>query len=507
MGRCLMWKNVVAPAILVVLFWVISSITTTYYINWLEKSHASIIADTLGTIQATGSMRYTLRQMQRILVNPASDDGRAAVAGFDALERRFRKELAAAADTSVTPEETRLIAKIQHAFEEYRNELRGELNRSNQATFRTAADIEPLQRLADGVAEACKDLGDLQERLMNEATARRLTAAASLNVIRYAFLVVGPVAGLAWGFWISRRFHRSISQISVTLSDAATEMATVVGRINVTRADGLASLQEQVATVVARIRSVLDELHQARREAFKSARLAAIGELAAGVAHELRNPLTSVKLLIQTGARRHPERPLTDTQLRIVQEEIARMESVIESLLGFARPARINRTRHDLRDTVNRALNLVAGRAAAAQVSVAMESHPQPIEVLADAEQLHQVFTNLLANGIDAMPAGGTMTVSIHPADATGSCRVVFADTGMGIPPEVRDRLFEPFVTGKARGTGLGLAVSRRVVQEHGGTLSGTNRPEGGAVFTVELPAIPAGAAIQETAGTAQAVG
>jgi two-component system, NtrC family, sensor histidine kinase HydH len=106
-----------------------------------------------------------------------------------------------------------------------------------------------------------------------------------------------------------------------------------------------------------------------------------------------------------------------------------------------------------------------------------------------DPEQLHQVFVNLLLNGVEAMPDGGELRVAmqcVNAADLVG--RVSFSDSGNGIPESIMQRMFEPFVTGKERGTGLGLAISRRIVKQHGGTLTAANREPCGAVFTVELP-------------------
>ena len=218
-------------------------------------------------------------------------------------------------------------------------------------------------------------------------------------------------------------------------------------------------------------------------------RLAAVGELAAGVAHELRNPLTSVKLLIQNAGRGDPNHALHGKRLEVVQNEIARMESTIQGLLDFARPPKIRRLTHNLRDTLDRALNLAAGRATQQHVIIHEQGSSEPVLINGDPEQLDLVFLNLLLNGIEAMPTGGTLTVSIEVEVGTPSiCRVVFLDSGAGIDDAVMERLFEPFVTIKERGVGLGLAVSRRVIQEHGGRIEASNMPLGGAKFMVELP-------------------
>jgi signal transduction histidine kinase len=149
----------------------------------------------------------------------------------------------------------------------------------------------------------------------------------------------------------------------------------------------------------------------------------------------------------------------------------------------------MHRVRHDLCDTLRRALNLVEGHARQQAVAVRKECPAGPVFVDGDPEQLHQVFVNLLLNGVESMPDGGVMQIAIEPqSPAPGVCRVVFADSGKGISEAILERLFEPFVTSKEGGTGLGLAISRRIVQQHGGKLSAANREENGAVFTVELP-------------------
>jgi signal transduction histidine kinase len=134
-------------------------------------------------------------------------------------------------------------------------------------------------------------------------------------------------------------------------------------------------------------------------------------------------------------------------------------------------------------------LNLVGGRARQQRVSVREDFSSVPVVVEGDPEQLHQVFVNLLLNGIEALPQGGQMGVSIRgPEQADGRCRVSVRDSGSGIPAAIMERLFEPFVTGKEGGTGLGLPVSQRIVKQHGGRLIAVNRDDAGAEFVMELP-------------------
>jgi signal transduction histidine kinase len=167
------------------------------------------------------------------------------------------------------------------------------------------------------------------------------------------------------------------------------------------------------------------------------------------------------------------------------------MEETISTLLDFARPPMLHRVKHDLRETIRRALNLIEGRANQAGVIVLQTLPDAPLFVDADPDQLHQVFGNLFINGIESMSRDGTLQVTAEFARGeVPLVRVIVVDSGSGIPQQSLNRIFEPFVTTKERGIGLGLAVSRRIVQEHDGQIFARNQPAGGAAFTVELPAV-----------------
>jgi signal transduction histidine kinase len=235
---------------------------------------------------------------------------------------------------------------------------------------------------------------------------------------------------------------------------------------------------------------VVSQLQQREHEVLRAEQLAAVGQVAAGVAHELRNPLTSVKMLVQTGLEGPAPTGLAVEDLEIIEHEIRRMEASIQTFLDFARPPHAERRRCDLLAVVRRSLALVEGRARRQGVRCQADLPPGPVEVDIDAEQIHQVLLNLLLNSLDFLPHGGEIRLEVRPA-TPGSplATVTVRDTGPGLAPRVRERLFEPFVSGKETGLGLGLSISRRLVEAHGGTMTGDNSPAGGAVFRFTLPA------------------
>jgi signal transduction histidine kinase len=238
-------------------------------------------------------------------------------------------------------------------------------------------------------------------------------------------------------------------------------------------------------------------------------RLAALGEMAAGLAHEIRNPLAAIK-----GATQYldPKRlPGDDGEfLGIIVEEVDRLNGVVTAFLDYARPLKSSLVPGDVGDILQRTFKLLAPQVPPG-IEVIIDVVPELPPVACDAEQLKQVFLNLALNSFQAMPQGGTLRVGAGLArDELASWReprfrddrieIRFRDSGPGVPADARESIFVPFYTTKEKGTGLGLAISQRIVKSHQGTLTVTSPPGGGAEFTVSLPAIAAETPLQPPA-------
>lgn len=223
------------------------------------------------------------------------------------------------------------------------------------------------------------------------------------------------------------------------------------------------------------------------KEAMRAQQMATLAQLATGVAHEIRNPLTSVKMLVQANRAQLQESGLPSEDLELVESEIRRIESSVNALLDYARPSPAARRTIDLVETLKRTRSLVEGRADSQNVAIEITG-ASGIRVSADPEQLHQLFLNLSLNALDAMPSGGTLKFCIDQCD--GVVTVETTDTGSGIDPRVLEKLFTPFVTTKKHGVGLGLGICRRIAEDQGGSLTGGNTVDGGARFVLSLPSL-----------------
>lgn len=219
----------------------------------------------------------------------------------------------------------------------------------------------------------------------------------------------------------------------------------------------------------------------------RAEQMMAIGQVAAGVAHELRNPLTSIKGLIQVNLRELGGRGLPTEDLAIIEHEIRRMERTLQTFLDFARPPQPDRHRQEIGPIIDRVLALVGGRARKQHVDLRFEQHKPTAQAEIDSDQIQQLLLNLVLNALDAMPQGGTLEVELSPP-RDAHLEVYVRDTGPGIAPHILPKVFETFVSSKETGVGLGLPLSRRIAEEHGGALTAYNLPIEGACFLLRLP-------------------
>ncbi len=245
-------------------------------------------------------------------------------------------------------------------------------------------------------------------------------------------------------------------------------------------------------------RAEAERLLMAREtEALRAQQMTTLAQLATGVAHEIRNPLTSIKMLIQVNRSKFASEGLPTDDLELVEQEIRRMERSVNSLLDFARPEQGEREVFAIQSVIRKTAQLVDGRCGQQRVKLNIECHDSPIMLEGDASQVQQLLLNLVLNALDAMPDGGELTIRTSPSDERLVLSVI--DTGDGIQPDMLEKLFVPFSTTKPTGVGLGLGICQRIASAHGGSLTGQNRLEGGAEFRLNLPLYVSESSVSES--------
>jgi signal transduction histidine kinase len=301
-----------------------------------------------------------------------------------------------------------------------------------------------------------------------------------------------------------------MSTLSTDLTQRELELGAIISSYNEVT-EQLKGAHERLSAEVGRLR---DELARKNRLLRRRERLAALGELAAGVAHEIRNPLAGIRLFASLLEKDVSDRPDAVRLTGKITKGVMSLERIVTGILQFARPAEPKAAPVDLDRLIRETVELALARADRRNVRVEVAGEASGIEMFTDGVLLQQALLNLVLNameaaeecgrdgrvvilegGRDARPPEGSRVVSAGPRvvvsarpGSSGRVAISVIDNGPGIPAELMERIFNPFFTTKATGTGLGLAIVHQIAELLGGTVQASNRREGGAVFSLGLP-------------------
>jgi signal transduction histidine kinase len=304
-----------------------------------------------------------------------------------------------------------------------------------------------------------------------------------IRTIAYGVAAGGILLAIAFSLWIAARVSRPIEQ----LAHAAEEVAGGNWDVRVPQRG-----HDEVSVLARSFNHMTEQLVSQRERLVQTERVAAWRELARRLAHELKNPLFPLQLTVENLIRARDLPPAEFDEVFIestttLGTEIANLKTIIGRFSDFSKMPKPELEQIDARDVIERVrafYESAAGRDAAIHFAVDVADPPMPVN--ADPELLHRALSNLALNAMDAMPDGGTLTLSARPADETVELRV--SDTGTGLTPEECERLFTPYYTTKQHGTGLGLAIVQSVIADHAGTIAVESRVGGGATFIITLP-------------------
>lgn len=387
--------------------------------------------------------------------------------------------------TAVSEREQELIGRVQSGYERFFTAFQV-LMEETPARKQLDTQVRELAEMTDEILAPAQDYLDdfIEKEIETDIDNNK-------SVIRNIVLglVLLGISALVSGFGISWAISRSIVRLSVPIRDAAGKLNEIVGPITLSARWSLDELEGVLRTISDHIGAVIERLQQSEREARRAEHLAAVGQLAAGIAHELRNPLMPIKILVQSAADRRPSPGLDGRDLAVLEQEISRLERSIQTFLDFARPPRLEKRTFEVREVLDQIVQLLQARAERQGVRIERRFPDKPMLLQADVGQVRQVMLNLLLNALDAVAGGGTIWLELHPEKENWLVLSV-ADSGGGLPAGLGAQIFEPFVSTKETGLGLGLSICKRIVEAHEGAIQADNRPEGGAVFTVRLPCV-----------------
>jgi signal transduction histidine kinase len=292
-------------------------------------------------------------------------------------------------------------------------------------------------------------------------------------------------------------FHQAGWHLRLGLDAAAADFirtqAIVHVAVTIVAVIALAALSYYLLLTMARFIEL-----KAREESQRH--LKALGSMSATLAHEIRNPLGAMKGLTQLAQEQIPGDHQTQELMKTVIAEAERLEKLVTSLLRFARPRAPQLSEFDARQVVSEVHEMLRHRMAEQKIAFSVESGSQPLIIRSDPDGLRQVLLNVLLNAMEATPQGGRVSLKARPDRRSGRLQVEVDDTGPGLPAVDTEELFQPFITTKTQGTGLGLAVTRRIVEDLGGEVQLSNLPGGGAQCLIRLPLDSSGSTVRPPA-------
>jgi len=334
------------------------------------------------------------------------------------------------------------------------------------------------------IFELCLSMKKTDEKVAKNRTFLAGSAVVTIALVSFAIWLIFAI-----------QVNRPISNLVKAMHRA--EGGDLSARVRQPGRDELGSLGRSLNSMIEKLDATQREVERFHTEQLiRAERLASIGELAASVAHEIKNPLAGISGAVQVLAddfpKGDPRREITEQILH--QSE--RMDKTIRDLLNYAQPLTGEPSPVDVNEILDRASFIALPNPARTKVRVHRDFATGLPRTMADGKHLEQAFLNLILNATQAMPTGGDLTLRTvlrEVPDAEGSRRCIeatVADTGVGIPPQIREKIFSPFYTTRTQGTGLGLSITRKIIEQAGGTVTVASEPAKGTTFTVRIPVV-----------------
>ncbi len=495
-----------APVILISLMFLALAGVTAWYIHKLQRDTAELLEYSVDVLRAAEELDDVARDVEARLTRFL--ETREAV-HFDAVRPLGARMRIIVGALPLPRGAGRLVVKIRTESAGFFGEFDALARRATAERHRAVGAL--VEDYFRGRLRAT--VQDYLQSAQSDLTSARKSYQRVAGFMGIGLLVLGTCgagAGLVLGYGVARRITRSIVQLSVPIRDVAGKLNQVVGPVNVSATRGIEEWEGVLKKISGEVESVVNKLQKSQEDALRAEQFAAVGQLAAGMAHELLNPLTAIKMIVQSGMEKGDSGDISGRDLVVLHEQIVRQERSIRSFLDFARPRTLESRPCDARRAVEEAVELADSRAKRQDVAIEWAAPEESVPIEGDVEQLGRVFLNLILNALDALPDGGVVKVTMEGGGGDGEAEeagefalVRVSDSGRGLPPELGERIFDPFVSTRETGMGLGLSISKRIVEMHGGTIVAANqsvdhrhaddrftpdRPDGGAVFTVRLP-------------------
>jgi signal transduction histidine kinase len=414
------------------------------YLTWqttkdLQKTSNSIMKENVTSLKAAEELEIALLSQKGLVSNYFLDKNQEWLSVLEQKRKDFDFWFDRAQEAALTPEEKIILGDIQELYKKYDSERHkvialfeaGDVDLAKQVLF------EDVKKRVDQLYFRCEDLILVNERLMARAESFSRQHTRRMGTVIWVMLISVLILGGLLGHSFSLRISA---------------------------------------------------------ELVRSEKLASLGRLSATIAHEIRNPLTSVKMRIYSLKKETAGKKGAAEDLLTIENEIARLERIVQSFLDFSKLPDPNTKSCGLNDILDGIIELVSPKALSQGIVVSKKYQEDLPSLEADPDQLKQAFLNLALNAIEAMPTGGKLSIASFRdsknSQGNSLLGVTMTDTGIGIEPKAKEKLFEPFFTTKQTGTGLGLYITRKIIESHKGEILLQNQGRSGVEVLVRIPSV-----------------
>ena len=461
----------------------VGGLIMVWYTYRMESLLADLVDKNLAAYQVAEALESALVQQSGDASHFLLDGDTRWLENLGEHRKTFRAQIEEARALTLSGSQKQILDQIESEY------LRYIILKDQSIEFYKARDTDTGDRLLKEVSkhfskvlELCRQFKDFYTKRIALLKEQSYAQAERLRLIAGTAVLVVLLLGVVLAFVLVNDILEPLRRLAQEANPGARPEETE---------DEVKALSRSVRGLIEGFDQTQTELEKSREHLLQAEKMVVVGKLAASMAHSIRNPLTSVKMRLFSLDRSLDLNPQQREDFQVISEEVVHIDSLVQSFLEFSRPPKLRMQMISPSEIVDLALKLMTHRLESYQVSVQVERHERLPVVQADPDRLKEVLVNIMVNACEAMKGGGAIVIREEETlDASlGQVAVVrIRDNGPGIEEGLRARIFEPFFTTKEEGSGLGLSIAVRIVEEHGGRLNLESRKGQGAEFSLILP-------------------
>ncbi len=482
------WKRLTLRARIILLLTalvcttLLGGLVTLWHTRAMDALLGSLIDKNMASFQAANELEASLLQQKGFSTYYFLDGNLEWLKQMEQHEQAFQGWLDKARKSAYTEAMNDVLREIDQGYRAYTKSRQEVIDLYKKGEREAGAELHwEVRRRFVALLNLCERYKLMHEFAISRVRTESQVQARFINTFALAALPGVALLGMLLAYILIKQILGPIRRLTL---ETAADLETP-------GPDEVKALSRQVYSLIEGVDQAQSELERSQEHLLQSGKWAMVGKLAAGVAHSIRNPLTSVNMRLFSLKRSVAMSPSQQEDFEVIAEEIRHLDSIVRNFLEFSRPPKLKMQRISPSDVVDGAVQLLRYRLESYGVTVKLLRQHRLPEILGDPDQLKEVLANLLVNAYEVMVNGGVITIEEEERMTRSQGRAVVIrvrDTGPGIPESVRDKVFQPFFSTKEEGTGLGLSIATRIIEEHGGRLALESKENAGATFIITLP-------------------